>query len=212
MAAGEGNAKILTSLGVDVVVSGGQTMNPSTKDLLDAAQRANADSVIILPDNSNIIMAAQSACELADFPCGVVPTKSVPQAFSAMFGFDAEGSVEDNVESMTEAFADVKTGEVTVAIKDSRDSEGNPIVEGDVIGIFDGSIDAVGKTIEDVVFDLLVKMEAEDADTLTLLGGEDFSDEQMEALIERIEDEYEDLEIDGHNGGQPLYPVIFSLE
>ena len=212
VAAGEGNAKILTSLGVDVVVSGGQTMNPSTKDLLDAAQRANADSVIILPDNSNIIMAAQSACELADFPCGVVPTKSVPQAFSAMFGFDAEGSVEDNVESMTEAFADVKTGEVTVAIKDSRDSEGNPIVEGDVIGIFDGSIDAVGKTIEDVVFDLLVKMEAEDADTLTLLGGEDFSDEQMEALIERIEDEYEDLEIDGHNGGQPLYPVIFSLE
>ena len=212
VAAGEGNAKILTSLGVDVVVSGGQTMNPSTKDLLDAAQRANADSVIILPDNSNIIMAAQSACELADFPCGVVPTKSVPQAFSAMFGFDAEGSVEDNVESMTEAFADVKTGEVTVAIKDSRDSESNPIVEGDVIGIFDGSIDAVGKTIEDVVFDLLVKMEAEDADTLTLLGGEDFSDEQMEALIERIEDEYEDLEIDGHNGGQPLYPVIFSLE
>ena len=212
VAAGDGNAKILTSLGVDVVVSGGQTMNPSTKDLLDAAVQANADSVIIMPNNSNIIMAAQSACELAEFPCAVVPTKTVPQSFSALFGFDADASLEDNVEAMTEAFEDVKTGEVTTAIKDSRDAQGNPIAEGDVIGIEDGSIEAVGQDIEDVVMSLLEHMEADEADTCTILAGEDFTDEQLDALVERVEEAYDELEIDAHRGEQPLYPVIFSVE
>ena len=109
VAAGEGNARILESLGVDVVVSGGQTMNPSTKDLLDAVGAVNADAVIILPNNKNIIMAAQSACDLSDAPCAVVPTKSVPEAFAALFGFDEGASLEDNVESMTEAYAEVRT-------------------------------------------------------------------------------------------------------
>lgn len=212
VAAGEGNAKILESLGVDVVVSGGQTMNPSTADLLDAANRTNADAVIILPNNSNIIMAANTAAELSEAPCGVVPTKSVPQAFSAMFGFDPEGTLEDNIESMIDAFSEVKTGEVTTAIKDSHDAKGNPIAEGDVIGIADGSIDAVGSSIEDVVMDLLAEMEAEDADTCTVLAGEDYSDEALEALVERIEAAYEDVEVDAHRGEQPLYPVIFSVE
>ncbi len=212
VAAGEGNAKILRSLGVDVVVSGGQTMNPSTADLLDAVVAANADNVIILPNNSNIVMAANSAAELAEVNCGVVPTKSVPQAFSALFGYDASATLEDNIESMTEAYAEVKTGEVTTAVKDSRDAKGNPIAEGDVIGIADGSIDAVGTSIEDVVMGLLAAMEADDADTCTLLAGEDYSDEQLDALVERIEAEYEDLEIDAHRGDQPLYPVIFSVE
>ncbi len=212
VAAGEGMANILRSLGVDVVVSGGQTMNPSTKDLLDAAIEANADSVLILPNNSNIIMAAQSACQLADFPCGVVPTKSVPQAFAALFDFDEEASLEENIEAMTEAFAEVKTGEVTVAIKDSRDAAGNPIAEGDVIGIADGSIEAVGNSLEDVVIDLLAFMEAEDADSCTLLAGADYTDEQLDALVEHIEAEYEDLDIDAQRGEQPLYPIVFSVE
>ena len=212
VAAGEGNAKILRSLGVDVVVSGGQTMNPSTADLLDAVVQTNADNVIILPNNSNIIMAANSAAELSEVPCGVVPTKSVPQAFSALFGYDANATLDDNVESMADSFADVKTGEVTTAIKDSHDAKGNPIAEGDVIGIADGSIDAVGRSIEDVVMDLLATMQAEDADTCTLLAGADYSDEQLDALVERIESVYEDLEIDPHRGEQPLYPVIFSVE
>ncbi len=212
VAAGEGNAKILRSLGVDVVVSGGQTMNPSTADLLDAVVSANADNVIILPNNSNIIMAANSAAELAEVNCAVVPTKSVPQAFSALFGYDATASLEDNVEAMTEAYEDVKTGEVTTAVKDSHDAQGNPIAEGDVIGIADGSIDAVGSSIEEVVMGLLKAMEAEDADTCTLLAGEDYTDEQLDALTELIEAEYEDLEIDAHRGEQPLYPVIFSVE
>ena len=212
VAAGEGNAKILRSLGVDVVVSGGQTMNPSTADLLDAVVATNADNVIILPNNSNIIMAANSAAELAEVTCGVVPTKSVPQAFSALFGYDPDASLEDNIESMTDSFAEVKTGEVTTAVKDSRDAKGDPIAEGDVIGIADGSIDAVGSSIEDVVMGLLEAMQADDADTCTLLAGEDYTDEQLDALVERIEAVYEDLEIDAHRGEQPLYPVIFSVE
>ena len=212
VAAGEGNAKILKSLGIDVVVSGGQTMNPSTKDLLDAANSANADNVIILPNNSNIIMAAQSAAELVEMNCGVVPTKSVPQAFAAMFGFDESASLDENVEAMTESFADVKTGEVTTAIKDSKDAHDNPIVAGDVIGIADGSIEAVGHSVAEVVLSLLDAMEAEDADTMTILAGADFDDEALDALVEKIEEEFDDLEIDQHRGDQPLYPVIFSVE
>ncbi len=212
VAAGEGMKKILESLGVDVVVSGGQTMNPSTKDLLDAVARVNADAVIILPNNSNIIMAAQSAAGLADVPCAVVPTKSVPAAFSALFGANEEASLEENVESMTEAFADTKTGEVTTAIKDSKDAHDNPIHEGDVIGIADGSIEAVGSSVEDVVMGLLKAMEADDADTLTLLAGEGYTDEQMEALVARIESVYDDLEIDAQRGEQPLYPIVLAVE
>ena len=212
VAAGEGIAKILKSLGVDVVVSGGQTMNPSTADLLDAVEQAHADKVVILPNNSNIIMAANSAAELAEVECGVVPTKSVPQAFSAMFGFNAEASLEDNVEAMTDAFADVRTGEVTTAIKDSHDAKGGDIAAGDVIGIADGSIDAVGTTVEDVVMELLAEMEAEDADTCTLLAGADYPDDALDALVERIEAEYDDIEIDAHRGEQPLYPIILSVE
>ena len=212
VAAGEGNAEILRSLGVDVVVSGGQTMNPSTKDLLDAAEQVNADAVILLPNNSNIIMAAQSAAELCERPCAVVPTKSVPQAFAALFAVDQDASLETNVEEMTAAYGDVRTGEVTTAIKDSHDAAGNPIAEGDVIGICDGSIDAVGSSVPGVVMDLLAVMEAEDADTCTLLAGEDLSQDDFEALIEAIEEAYEDLEVDAHRGEQPLYPIILSVE
>lgn len=212
VASGAGNAKILKSLGVDVVVSGGQTMNPSTKDLLDSIASINAERVIVLPNNSNIIMAAQSACELADIPCGVVPTKTVPQAFSALFGFNEGCDLSTNLESMTEAFSDVKTGEVTYAVKDSRDAHGNPIASGDVIGIADGSIEAVGSDIDQVVMALLDAMGAEEADTLTLLAGEDFSDDAAAALVALIEEKYEDIEVESHRGEQPLYPVVFSVE
>ncbi|OUO90703.1 Dak phosphatase [Gordonibacter sp. An230] len=212
VAAGEGNAKILESLGVDVVVSGGQTMNPSTKDLLDAIGAVNAESVIVLPNNKNIVMAAQSACDLADIPCAVVPTRSVPEAFAALFGFDEDASLEENVESMTEAYAEVRTGEVTCAIKDSKDAHDNPIKKGDVIGIADGSIEAVGSSVEDVVLSLLTAMGAAEADTLTILAGEDLSDEAFDELVERIEVAFDELEVDAHRGGQPLYPVVMSVE
>lgn len=212
VAPGSGNAKILESLGVDVVVSGGQTMNPSTADLLEAVNKVNADAVIILPNNKNIIMAAQACVEVSEKPCAVVPTTSVPQSFSALFGFNPDASLEENAESMAEAYEDVKTGEVTHAIKDSKDAHGNPIKDGDVIGIADGSIEAVGSSISDVVLALLKAMEAEDADTMTILAGEQTSDEELDALVERIQAAYEDLEIDPHRGEQALYPVVFSLE
>ncbi|MCI9627859.1 MAG: DAK2 domain-containing protein [Eggerthellaceae bacterium] len=212
VAPGEGNADILKSLGVDIVVSGGQTMNPSTKDLLDAIERVNAASVIVLPSNSNIIMAANSACEHSDKTCAVVASKSVPQSFSAMFAFNENASFDENFEAMAEAISEVKTGEVTRAIKESKDAHGNPIHEGDVIGIADGSIEAVGNNITDVVIDLLSAMDADEFDNLTLLAGEDLSDEELESLEETIEAKFDELEIDPHRGGQPLYPLVFSLE
>lgn len=212
VAAGEGNAKILKSLGVDVVVSGGQTMNPSTKDLLDAVNRVHADAVIVLPNNKNIIMAAQSACGLSDIPCAVVPTTSVPQAFSALFGFDENRSLEDNVESMTEAYAGVKTGEITRAIKDAKDAHDNPIRRGDVIGIADGSIEAIGSSVEEVMMSLLASMGAGDADTLTLLAGDELDEAGLDALVASIQAIYDDLEIDAHHGDQPLYPIVMSIE
>lgn len=212
VAVGSGNAAILESLGVDYVVSGGQTINPSTKELLDAVNSVNAEAVIILPNNSNIIMAAQSCSEVSDKPCAVVPTKSVPEAFSAMFAFDETASLEENVEAMTEARDEVKTGEVTRAIKDSKDVHGNPIHDGDVIGIADGELEVVSDSIEDATMRILEVLEAEDADTLTILAGEDYTDDAFEALIERIEEAYEDLEIDSHRGEQPLYPIVLSVE
>lgn len=212
VAAGTGNAAILKSLGVDYVVSGGQTMNPSTKELLDAVNSVNADAVIILPNNSNIIMASQSCVEVSEKPCAVVPTKSVPEAFSAMFAFDEGASLEENVEAMTEAREEVKTGEITHAIKDSKDVHGNPIHDGDVIGIAAGELEVVSDSIEDATLRVLEVLEAEDAETLTILAGEDYSDEAFEALISQIEDAYEDLEIDSHRGEQPLYPIILSVE
>ena len=212
VAPGSGNAEILKSLGVDVVVSGGQTMNPSTKDLLEAIQKVPSDSVIVLPNNSNIIMAANTACDMAEKDCAVVPTKTVPQAVSAMFAVNEEASLEENVEAMTEPLSDVKTGEVTIAIKDSKDAHGNPIKEGDVIGIADGSIEAVTDSVEDAVMKLLEVFEAEDADTLMLLAGEDYTQDALDALVERIEEAYPDIEVDPQRGEQPLYPIIFSIE
>lgn len=212
VAAGAGNARILESLGVDYVVSGGQTMNPSTKDLLDAVNSVNADAVIVLPNNKNIIMAAQSCAEVSKIPCAVVPTTSVPQAFSALIACNPTGGLEENVRVMTDALANVRTGEVTTAIKDAKDAHGNPIKAGDVIGIADGSIEAVAQTVDDAVEALLEHLEADEYDTLTILAGDEMADDAFNALVESIESTYDDLEVDAHRGDQPLYPIVFSLE
>ena len=214
VAAGSGEESILKSLGVDVVVSGGQTMNPSTADILEAIEATNADNVIVLPNNGNIRMASEaaaSACESAHV--AVVPTKTVLQAFSAMFVVDPEGSVEDNVAEMNDAIACVRGGEVTRAVRDSAAADGTPIHDGDVMGIQDGSIDVVGSDVADVTCELIDKMmDDEEGDSLTILAGCDMADEDFEALIARIEEAHPDLEIDNHRGEQPLYPVIFSIE
>ncbi len=214
VAAGSGEESILKSLGVDVVVSGGQTMNPSTADILGAIEEANADNVIVLPNNSNIRMASEAAataCESAHV--AVVPTKTVLQAFSAMFVVDPEGSVEDNVAEMCDAISCVRGGEVTRAVRDSAAADGTPIHDGDVMGIQDGSIDVVGSDVADVTCELIDKMMGdEEGDSLTILAGCDMTDEDFEALLARIEEAQPDLEIDSHRGEQPLYPVIFSIE
>ena len=214
VAAGSGEEEILRSLGVDVVVSGGQTMNPSTADILEAIEAANADNVIVLPGNGNIRMAAEAAataCE--DSKVAVVPTKTVPQGFSAMFAVDPEADLEANVEAMTEAIADVRGGEVTTAVRDSQAADGSPIHAGDVMGIQDDSIDVVGSDVTQVTLELIAKMQdEEEGDSLTILAGQDMDDEAFEALVAAIEEAQPDLEVDPHRGEQPLYPVIFSIE
>ena len=214
VAAGDGEADILKSLGVDVVVSGGQTMNPSTADILDAVALANAEAVIVLPDNGNIRMAAEAAAAASeDTKVVVVPTKTVPQAFAAMFAVDLDASVEENAEAMGEALADVRDGEVTHAVRDSQAADGSPIHSGDVMGIEGGAITVVGSDIEQVTLDLVAKMQAEEeGDTITILAGSDMDDDSFKALCDRIEEANPDLELDAHRGGQPLYPVVFSIE
>ena len=214
VAAGSGEAEILESLGVDVVVSGGQTMNPSTADLLEAVGRVNAEAVIILPNNGNIRMAAEAAanaCE--DKRVFVVPTKTVPQAFSALFANMPDMPVEDVVEAMTEAKSEVRDGEVTRAVRDSQASDGTPIHDGDVMGIICDSIDIVGSDVKQVTLDCINRMmEVEEGDSLTILAGEELDDEAFQEILDAIEEAQPDLEIDAHRGEQPLYPVIFSIE
>lgn len=214
VAAGSGEEEILKSLGVDVVVSGGQTMNPSTADILAAIESANAERVIVLPGNGNIRMAAEAAATACEgIEVAVVPTKTVLQGFSAMFAVDPQGSLEDNVEAMTEAIQGVRGGEVTTAVRDSQAADGSPIHAGDVMGIQDDSIDVVGSSVADVTLELIAKMQdEEEGDSLTILAGQDMDDEAFEALLGRIEEAQPDLEVDAHRGEQPLYPVIFSIE
>lgn len=209
---GAGNEDILKSLGVDVVVSGGQTMNPSTKDLLDAAKSQPAKSYIFLPNNKNIIMAAESACNLLDVPAKVVPTTSVPQAFSALFELNLDCDAEENAQNMSSVLSSVVTGEITQAIKDSKDDAGNPIKEGDTIGILDGKIIAVGSCVDDVVMDMLASANTSEFDTITLLAGLDYSDDELSNISDKVEETFADLEVDAQRGDQPLYPLVFSLE
>lgn len=214
VAAGSGEAEILESLGVDIIVSGGQTMNPSTADLLDAVSRVNAESVIILPNNGNIRMAAEaaaSACE--DKKVFVVPTKTVPQAFAALFAVMPDAPVEEIVDAMTEAKSEVRDGEVTRAVRDSQASDGTPIHDGDVMGIICDSIDIVGSDVKQVTLDCINRMmDDEEGDALTILAGEELDDETFQEIIDAIEEAQPDLEVDAHRGEQPLYPIIFSIE
>ena len=214
VAAGSGQADILRSLGVDVVVSGGQTMNPSTADILDAIERCNADNVIVLPNNGNIRMASEAAANAIEgVNAVVVPTKSVLQAFAAMFVADTEGDLDANVEEMNDAIGTVRDGEVTTAVRDSAAADGTPIHAGDVMGIEGGSIVVVGSDVEKVTVELVDRMQSEEeGDTLTILAGSDLDDEAFQHLLDAIEADQPDLEIDSHRGEQPLYPVVFSIE
>lgn len=215
VAAGDGQADILRSLGVDVVVSGGQTMNPSTADILAAVEEAHADNVIVFPNNSNIRMAAEAAaaaCTSAEV--GVVLTRNVFQSFSALLlGAIPEGTLEENLEGMNDVLAGVRCGEVTTAVRDSAAADGTPITAGDVMGISDGAIEIVASSVEDATLRLIARMQdAEEGDTLTILCGSDMDDDTFNKLVEAIEETHPALEVDAHRGEQPLYPVIFAIE
>ncbi|MCL2756980.1 MAG: DAK2 domain-containing protein [Coriobacteriia bacterium] len=209
--AGEGTRKILESAGVDLVVHGGQTMNPSTKDFVDAIAAINAEQIIIFPNNKNIILAATAATEIADKKAFVVPTISVPQSFAALFVIDLSEGVERNLELINETIKHVKCGEITTAIKDAKAADGSSIKKGDVIGIANGSIDVIGSNLTEVALEL-IGIIAQDADILTILAGEDLDQESFDDLIASIEEAYPDLEIDAQRGEQPLYPIVMAAE
>ena len=210
--AGSGVKRILESLGVDYVVSGGQTMNPPTSELVEAVNSVDADAVILLPNNKNIIMTANTAVELCDKPMAVVPTKNVTQGFEALISINSEASLEENVALMTEVAEGVTYGEVTHAIRDAKSSKNEEIHEGDFIGLINDSLDVVGSSVEDVTLAILDQIVDEDSDTLTILAGQDLDDERFESLCDLIEERFEDLELDAQRGEQPVYPVMLSVE
>lgn len=212
--AGSGEADILRSLGVDTIVEGGQTMNPSTADLLQAIEETNAKEVVILPNNSNVRMAAEAAASaVKGTKVGVVPTKTVPQAFSAMFVNEPDLPLPDLLGAMEVAAGEVRDGEVTTAVRDSKAADNSKIKAGDIIGIENDEICVVGKTVDAVTLELIKKMQTEDeGDTLTLLAGADMDDAHYKKLVAAIERAFPDLEVDAQRGEQPLYPIIFSIE
>jgi DAK2 domain fusion protein YloV len=210
VAAGSGLADILRSLGVDEVVSGGQTMNPSTAELLEAIERVPARAVIVLPDNRNIILAANQTVGIAGKPVGVVPTTSVPEAFAALLVADPAATLETNLAEMTAAAETVTTGEITTAIKDSKGKAG-AIKAGQVMGIVDHEIEVVGDNVPDVAARLLDVI-AGNGETLTLLAGADLDDAALAGIAEALESAHPELEIEAHRGEQPLYPLIMAVE
>ena len=212
VASGSGMEKILKSLGVDTVVSGGQTMNPSTKDILDAIDGINAEKVLVFPNNKNIILAANAAAEVSKKQVSVIPTISVPQSFTALFYADQDISFEDNTNTMLDAIKSIRSGEITTAIKDATTPDGKRINDGDTIGLIDDKIEVVGDEVEAVTLELVGLLTDGKADTLTILAGLNLEQDDFERLLESIEEAYPDLEIDAHRGEQPLYPLVMSAE
>ena len=209
---GDGLTELFRGLGVDAVIEGGQTMNPSTDDMLHAIKEANAENVYILPNNKNIILAANQARDLVtDCNVYVVPTKTVPQGIASVVNFVPGKDPETNFEDMTEELANIKSGEVTYAIRDTT-IDGTEIKSGDIMGIGDDGILAVGADVEHVVLHMLDKMIDEDSVRVSLYYGGRYSEGDASALAEMIEEKYPDIEVEVNYGGQPLYYVILSVE
>lgn len=208
---GQGIDSVFKDLNVDIIVSGGQTMNPSTEDILNAIDKTHGEYVFILPNNSNIILAAEQSKELSTRNIIVVPTKTIPQGISALLAFDEDESSEANKESMLEAISSVKTGQVTYSVRDTEYNS-TKISKDDIIGLAEGEIVANGKEINQVANDLLDKMMDEDISLVTILYGSDLSKEMAEELEGILLDNYDDIDIELIYGGQPLYYYIFSLE
>lgn len=209
---GEGLDRIFTDLGVDYIIPGGQTMNPSTKDILMAAGNVNAENIFVLPNNKNIILAAQQAQELCkDKNLVVIPTKTVPQGITAIISLDETLSSAENEENMTEAIGAVKSGQITYAVRDTV-IDGKTIKQNDIMGIGDTGILAVGEAVSDVVKEMLSVMVDEDSSLISLYFGEDITQENASALVNELEELYPELDIELNEGGQPIYYFIVSVE
>ncbi len=209
---GEGLDQIFTELGVDYIIQGGQTMNPSTDDVLSAIEKVNAENVFVLPNNKNIILAANQAASIEkEKNIIVIPSKTIPQGIGAMIGFEMTMSADDNKESMIEAMSAVKSGQVTYAVRDTS-IDGKEIKTGDYMGIDDHGIKSVGTDITEVVKELIKEMSDEDSELLSVYYGSDVTEEDAEALVAVLEEEYPDYEIELHPGNQPIYYYIVSVE
>ena len=209
---GEGIAEIFTGLGVDCVISGGQTMNPSTDDVLKAVEKVNADTIFVLPNNKNIIMAANQAASLTtDKKVVVVPTTTVPQGITAVINYMPDLDAEANKANMTEEIGTVHSAEVTYAVRDTQ-IDGVEIHEGDIMGIGDKGILATGKGIEDITFESLKKIVEEDTEIISIYYGEDVSEEDAEKLRARAAEEFASCDVELQYGGQPIYYYILSAE
>ena len=209
--AGDGLADIFKSQGVDYVISGGQTMNPSTEDIVKAIEQVNAKNVIILPNNKNIFMAAQSAAEVVDVNAAVVETRTVPQGFTSLLSFDPSQSIEANVEAMTASLSDVTSGSVTLAVRDTT-IDGLEIHENDILGMVDGKILVSTPDMDQALLDTFDKMIDEDSEIVMIYVGEEGNQEQAQALAEKLEEAHEDIEVEIFQGDQPVYPYLFSVE
>lgn len=208
---GKGIENVFKDLNVDHIISGGQTMNPSTEDILSAIEKVDGENIIILPNNSNIILAANQAKELSERNIHVLPTKTVPQGISALLIFDEELEVDENIENMKETITSVKTGQITYAVRDTN-IDNKEIKKDDIMGLSDGNIKTVGNDIDSIAIDLLKEMVTEDNDIISLFYGEDINEEQANKLGEKLQSEFEDIDIEIIYGGQPLYYYLISVE
>ena len=214
IAAGSGIAEIFEGLGVDQVIEGGQTMNPSTEDILNACDMVNADVVFVLPNNKNIILAAQQAASIVeDKKIVVIPTKTVPQGITAMINYESARSAEENEEAMIDSLSTVSTGQVTYAVRDTS-IDGKEINKDDILGLGDKGLLAVGKKIDETLLDMLDVMvsDNEDAELVSVYYGEDVTEEQAEEIVSAIEEKYPEMDVELQHGGQPIYYYLVSVE
>lgn len=211
VAAGEGIENLFKDLGVKSIISGGQTMNPSTNDILDAINKANADNVIILPNNKNIIMAANQAVEVSEIPAAVVETKYIPQGLTAMLGYNPDGTLEDNKAAMVAEMANVTSGQVTVAVRDTT-VDGLEIHKDHFMGIVDGKIVSEDADLVKETINMINQMIDEDKELVTLIFGEETDQATAELIAEAVEEANEDIEVEIVDGGQPVYHFLASVE
>ncbi len=209
--AGDGLADIFKAQGVDYIISGGQTMNPSTEDFVKAVEELNARNIIILPNNKNILMAAQSAAEVIEQPAAVVETKTIPQGLTSLLAFDESKSIEENYERMSASLGDVVSGSVTTAVRDTT-IDGLEIHENDNLGMVDGKIVVSNPDMMETLEETFAHMLDEDSEIVTIYVGEDGNEELANELAQALAEKYEDVEVEIHQGGQPVYPYLFSVE